>query len=114
MAYALFERATMIDMCDWAKSSDAGMHAASLGGMWQCCVFGFGGVRRYGDELRIQPNLPKEWNSVSFCIWWQGQRLSVTATHEYLSVENLTGTADVQFLHDGELCSVGDGITIKL
>ena len=114
MAYSLFERATMIDMGGYPKSSDAGVHAASLGGIWQCCVLGFGGVRRYGDALRIQPNLPEKWNSVSFCIYWHGHRLSVTATHEQLSVKNLTGTADVQFLHDGKLCSVGDGVTVKL
>ena len=114
MAYSLFERATMIDMGGYPKSSDAGIHAASLGGIWQCCVLGFGGVRRYGDALRIQPNLPEKWNSVSFCIYWHGQRLSITATHEQLSVKNLTGTADVQFLHDGKLCSVGDGVTLKL
>ncbi|MGN1082762.1 MAG: glycosyl hydrolase family 65 protein, partial [Candidatus Avispirillum sp.] len=114
MAYSLFERATMIDMSGYPKSSDAGVHAASLGGIWQCCVLGFGGVRRYGDALRIQPNLPEKWNSVSFCIYWHGQRLSITATHEQLSVKNLTGTADVQFLHDGKLCSVGDGVTVKL
>ena len=114
MAYSLFERATMIDMGAYPKSSDAGVHAASLGGIWQCCVLGFGGVRRYGDALRIQPNLPEKWNSVSFCIYWHGQRLSITATHEQLSVKNLTGTADVQFLHDGKLCSVGDGVTVKL
>lgn len=114
MAYSLFERATMIDMGAYPKSSDAGVHAASLGGIWQCCVLGFGGVRRYGDALRIQPNLPEKWNSVSFCIYWHGQRLSITATHEQLSVRNLTGTADVQFLHDGKLCSVGDGVTVKL
>lgn len=113
MAYSLFERATMIDMGPVEWSSDQGVHAASLGGIWQCCVLGFGGVRRYGNELRIQPNLPKEWNSVNFRIWWHSQCLDITVTHDSLSVENLTGTADVQFLHDGKLCSVGDGITIR-
>lgn len=113
MAYSLFERATMIDMGPVEWSSDAGVHAASLGGIWQCCVLGFGGVRRYGSDLRIQPNLPKEWNSVNFRIWWHSQCLEITATHSEFSVENLTGTADVQFLHNGKLCSVGDGITIK-
>ena len=114
MAYDLFERATMIDMGNVMWSSNEGMHAASLGGIWQCVVLGFGGVRRYGSELRIDPNLPEAWKSVSFAIKWHGQRLEIFADHETLSVVNVTGTADVQFLHKGNLCSVGEGITIKL
>ena len=114
MAYDLFERATMIDMGNVMWSSNEGMHAASLGGIWQCVVLGFGGVRRYGSELRIDPNLPEAWKSVSFAIKWHGQRLEIYADHETLSVVNVTGTADVQFLHKGNLCSVGEGITIKL
>ncbi len=114
MAYDLFERATMIDMGNVMWSSNEGMHSASLGGIWQCAVLGFGGVRRYGAELRIDPNLPEAWNSVSFAINWHGQRLEIYADHDILSVKNVTGTADVQFLHKGNLCSVGEGITIEL
>lgn len=112
-AYKLFERATMIDMAS-GSDSGAGVHSASLGGIWQCCTLGFGGVRRYGDDLRIEPNLPDAWKSVKFCIWWHSQRLEISATHKKFSVKNLTGTADVQFLHKGKMCSVGEGVTIEL
>lgn len=112
MAYSLFSRATMIDMNSFTDSA-TGVHSASLGGLWQCCVLGFGGVRRYGNELRIQPNLPDEWNSITFAIYWRGQRLEVCIDHETLSVVNVTGTADVQFLCNGKVCSVGEGITLK-
>jgi len=74
----------------------------------------FGNSRRYGKELRIDPNLPEAWKSLSFVIKWHGQRLEIYVDHESLSVVNATGTADVQFLHKGQLCSVGEGITIKL
>ncbi len=111
-AYRLFSRATMIDMSPFTDS-ETGVHSASLGGLWQCCVLGFGGVRRYGNELRIQPNLPDEWKSVSFGIYWRGQRLEIFVDHETLNVKNLTGTADVQFLCNGKICSVGNGITVK-
>ena len=68
MEYTMFSRATKIDISNQPDSSDGGVHSASLGGIWQCCVLGFGGVRRYGKELRIQPNLPKKWKSISFNI----------------------------------------------
>lgn len=113
MAYKMFESASMIDMAA-DTDSNGGVHAASLGGIWQCCVLGFGGVRRYGNELRIQPNLPDEWTSLSFKINWHGQTLEVFENHETLSVKNLTGSADVQFLFNGKMCSVGEGITLEI
>ncbi|MGL4904663.1 MAG: hypothetical protein ACRC34_04120, partial [Cetobacterium sp.] len=38
MAYDLFRRASEIDLGPNMKSSDHGIHAASLGGIWQCIV----------------------------------------------------------------------------
>ncbi len=113
MAYARFSGAKMIDL-NGQSDSNTGIHAASLGGIWQCCVLGFGGVRRYGERLRIEPNLPDAWNSLSFRITWHGQTLEVTEDKETLSVVNLTGTEDVQFLHRGKTVSVGDGVTLEI
>ncbi len=77
LAYDLFRRAATIDIGQQMKSSDHGIHAASIGGMWQCVVYGFGGLRMLGGELRLNPNLPKQWNHLSFPIYWQGERLDI-------------------------------------
>ena len=46
LGYELFQKACLIDL-DNANphSSDAGIRAASFGGLWQCVVQGFGGLR---------------------------------------------------------------------
>lgn len=90
-AYELFEGAREIDLGDNMKSSDEGIHAASLGGIWQCCVLGFAGVRMCGGKLRIAPNLPKSWKSVIFRIWWRGSHLEVNASREEISISVLSG-----------------------
>ena len=113
-AYRLFERASMIDIGPVMWSSHEGIHAASLGGIWQCAVFGFAGVRRYGEELRIEPHLPDKWNSISFNMMWKGQTLCVNVTHDAFSVENLTGTDEVYVLNGGVRHAVGKNLTIKL
>ncbi len=112
-AYKLYERATLIDLMHTFYSSAEGIHSASLGGIWQCTVLGFAGVRRYGKNLRIQPNLPDTWNSVHCFINWHSQKLEILATHDSLTVKNLTGTDKVAFLCGGVLHDIGDGITIK-
>ena len=52
MAYTFFEGAARTDLGPVMTTSDAGIHAASMGGIWQCVVYGFGGVRIVGDKLR--------------------------------------------------------------
>ena len=101
LAYEMFEKACRIDLSnDDPHSSDAGIHAASLGGLWQCVTYGFGGLRMIGGRLRVNPRLPEKWNRLSYCFCWRGQRLRVDATKERVTVTNETGTAPVEL----ELC----------
>ena len=87
-AYQLFERARDIDL-DLKKDSEHGIHAASLGGIWQCCVLGFAGVRMCGGKMRIVPNLPQNWDKVAFHIWWRGSYLEVTVTKDSVNTKTL-------------------------
>lgn len=113
-AYALFERASMIDMGQEMWTSIEGIHAASLGGIWQCATMGFGGVRRYGEKLRIEPNLPDEWTSVDFNITWKGQMLNINVNHNALKVTNLTATTPVTFINGSKEYTLTDSVTIDL
>lgn len=86
LAYSLFKRAARIDLGPYMHSSDEGIHAASIGGIWQSAVFGFAGVRLVDGKLRINPRLPKQWKKMEFTIYWQGQPLSIYADHSVLRV----------------------------
>lgn len=114
VAYDLFEKACVIDMGQAPYSSDDGIHSASLGGIWQCVVLGFLGVRLYGGKLRIQPNLPQKWQKVCASIIWQGQRLNITATQDTLQVMN-QGTDPVEFLTNNKshLCNSHSSVEVK-
>ncbi len=96
LGYQMFEKACLIDL-DNANphSSDAGIHAASYGGLWQCVVYGFGGVRMLGGKLRISPSMPKAWSKLSYTILWKGQKLAVTVTPDAVEIVNETRTAPV-------------------
>lgn len=112
-AYKLFNRATMIDLGPVEWSSEEGIHAASLGGIWQCTVLGFAGVRLYGEELRIQPNLPDSWNSVKAIIYWKGQKLNLEVNRDSININNLTGTKEIQFLCNGKINKFTENISLK-
>ncbi len=87
LSYQLFQQAAAIDIGQNMKSSDHGIHAASMGGVWQCVVYGFGGIRMLGGKLRINPNLPEQWHSLQFPIYWKGERLEVTIDHNQIHIE---------------------------
>lgn len=87
LGYEMFQKACLIDLDnDNPHSSDAGIHAASYGGLWQCAVWGFGGLRMLGGKLRISPNLPKAWNKLSYTLLWKGQKLAVTVTPRMVQI----------------------------
>lgn len=96
LGYEMFRKACLIDL-DNANphSSDAGIHAASYGGLWQCVVQGFGGLRMLGGKLRISPNLPKAWKKLSYTLLWKGQKLAVTVTPGMVEIVNQTGNGSV-------------------
>lgn len=86
LAYDLFTQSAMTDLGPYMQSSDAGIHAASFGGVWQGAVYGFGGLRMVGEKLRIEPHLPAGWDTLRYSVYWHGSRLEVTASKEGASV----------------------------
>ncbi|MDP4086724.1 MAG: glycosyl hydrolase family 65 protein [Bacillota bacterium] len=87
MSYSLFRRAAEIDLGPMMNTSDHGVHAASIGGIWQSVVLGFGGVRMVEGKLRINPRLPKHWNELSFTISWHGYPLHVQINQNTLTMK---------------------------
>ncbi|MBQ9262754.1 MAG: glycoside hydrolase family 65 protein [Clostridia bacterium] len=99
-AYRFFEGCGGIDLGPNMGTSDMGVHTASMGGIWQCAVYGFGGVRVVGDQLHIAPRLPDAWQTLEFQLIWQGRKLRVTAARDKTRILNL-GSKEVQIIVSG-------------
>ena len=95
LAYDLFRQAAAIDLGPYMGTSDAGIHAASFGGVWQCVVYGFGGLRMINGRLHIRPHLPKGWTKLSYEIFWKGEQYRITLTKESAEVRNLSSCCTV-------------------
>lgn len=113
MAYELFQRAIRIDAGENMKTSDAGIHAASIAGIWQSVVYGFGGVRMLHGNLRVCPALPDNWAKLDFAIFWHGQRLHIVADHKRLFIENETRTEVVELEVYGQKYQIEDSINVE-
>ncbi|QOS81150.1 glycoside hydrolase family 65 protein [Paenibacillus sp. JNUCC31] len=88
LAYDLFRRASEIDLGPHMHSSDAGIHSASLGGIWECVVMGFAGVRMLDGQLHLDPKLPESWSRLKFPLYWHNQLLHITITPEGILIES--------------------------
>ncbi|MCD8301321.1 MAG: glycoside hydrolase family 65 protein [Clostridiales bacterium] len=102
MAYDFFSKSVDIDMGPVMTTSDAGIHAASFGGIWQGVVYGFGGLRMLGGKLRIDPALPKEWSGLKYTFIWKGQDIAVDITHEQVKVSSLSSRVHIPITLCGE------------
>ncbi|MCK4750831.1 MAG: glycoside hydrolase family 65 protein, partial [Bacteroidales bacterium] len=113
LAYRLFRNASEIDLGPNMKSSDEGIHAASLGGIWQIVACGFGGLRMVGGKLRIDPSLPDQVKSVTYPVRWKGTPLEVNVSDGSVSVSN-NGIETVEITVQGKEYSVKPGRWIQI
>ncbi|NMB61219.1 MAG: beta-phosphoglucomutase [Chloroflexi bacterium] len=72
-AYRLFMLAAGTDLEDKRGNAAEGIHAATHGGLWQACVFGFGGLQFTSTGPVATPHLPHRWNRLKFNIQYRGQ-----------------------------------------
>jgi hypothetical glycosyl hydrolase len=113
-AWRFYEQARQIDLDNNTNSSNDGVHAAALAGIWNMVIFGFGGIRYLDGTLRITPNLPRKWRSLDFRIWWHQQQLHIHETHDRLEIENLTQTHPVKFTCRENEYELSDRLVISM
>ncbi|WP_172207264.1 glycoside hydrolase family 65 protein [Lactococcus hodotermopsidis] len=113
-SYEFFKKARHIDMGGFMKSSDDGIHAASLGGIWQMTVFGYGGVRMIDGKLRIEPHLPEAWTRLTYGFDYQGQAITVTVTHDSFVLSKADNGCDVSFISNNGNYVLQNKLTLSL
>ena len=83
-ALAYFRMAASIDLSDAMGSTAQGIHIATMGGLWQAAVLGFGGVHADGGALRLEPRLPPAWRRLAFPLRWRDTTVRVDARPDEL------------------------------
>ncbi|HSN10873.1 MAG TPA: glycosyl hydrolase family 65 protein, partial [Propionibacteriaceae bacterium] len=86
LAVSYFAEAVHVDLADLHHNADAGVHAASVGGVWSALVGGFGGMRDYGGMITFDPRLPDGWDYLSFPLTLRGSRVRVRVEKDTLTL----------------------------
>jgi len=93
-AMTYFRAAASLDLRDQMGNAAKGVHIATMGGLWQAAVFGFGGVQAARHSVRIDPHLPPTWETLAFPLHWRGTLIDVEVTSAALRL-HLDGPATV-------------------
>jgi hypothetical glycosyl hydrolase len=106
-AYRFFQEACLIDLGPNPKSSDEGLHAASLGALWLTTMFGFANISLDNNHLAINPKLPINWEKLIFPLNWQGARLKIELTHDHVHITKYSGPS-IELEINGEVITLVD------
>ena len=99
-AYALFLRASRLDLDDFNNDTQDGLHITSTAGAWLAVVHGFGGLRVKDDTLIINPKLPELWDAYSFRIRFRRAKLTVTVEKNRVVVDYYAGGHEAVVIDD--------------
>jgi len=106
-AYNFYLRTSRLDLDDYNKEVEEGLHITSMAGTWMSIVEGFGGMRVHNDILSFQPKIPKEWDGYSFKVNFRNRTVKVTVSHKEFQFTLTQGDAISIVVH-------GKPITIEL
>jgi maltose phosphorylase len=80
-----------MDLDNYNRNTDQGLHVTSAAGVWASMVFGYGGMRTDGDVLIFQPTLPAQWRSYRFRVRYHGALLELGVDAEKVRLHVVEG-----------------------
>lgn len=110
-AYDFFRFATRMDLDDYNRNTSEGLHLTSIAAAWLNIVYGFGGFRSDGINLKLAPILPNQWQSYQFSIVYQDVNIKVQVFKDHINV-NLNKLLNEEVTIYNKLCKLNKGENI--
>ena len=77
-AYDFLAYAARLDLDNYNRNTEQGIHSSSAAGVWASMVSGFGGLRTDAETLILNPSIPSQWKAYRFKLYYNGSLLSVS------------------------------------
>ncbi|MGZ6314681.1 MAG: glycosyl hydrolase family 65 protein, partial [Candidatus Limnocylindrales bacterium] len=90
-AYTFFSYGARMDLDNYNRNTEQGLHVTSAAGVWASMIFGYGGMRTDGDILVLAPALAAKWRSYRFRVRYRGALLEVCVDPDEVHVRTLAG-----------------------
>ncbi len=106
-AYDLYLRTARLDLDDYNKEIEEGLHITSMAGTWLSIIEGFAGMSIKNEKLSFVPSLPKNWKSLGFKINFKERLIEVNIDNKNnCSIVNHTQSKPISILVNGEIISL--------
>jgi trehalose/maltose hydrolase-like predicted phosphorylase len=86
-AYQFFNVALRADISNLHGNTHEGIHAASLGGVWQSVINGFAGTKIENHRLTFDPRLPTTWQYLQYSLLWKNALLRIVVNNNEVHIK---------------------------
>lgn len=100
-AYTFYLRTSRLDLDDYNKEVEEGLHITSMAGTWMSIVEGFGGMRVRNNQLHFEPKIPAQWKGYSFKVNFRNAIVKVEVKQEGTNV-SIEGNSNDEVFVNGE------------
>lgn len=99
-AYTFYLRTSRLDLDDYNKEVEDGLHITSMAGTWMSIVEGFGGMRVKNNQLHFEPKIPAQWKGYSFKVNFRNAIVKVAVNQAGTEV-SVEGDSAVEVIING-------------
>jgi maltose phosphorylase len=103
-AKAMYLRTSRLDIDDYNKEVNEGLHITSMAGSWMSVVEGFGGLRIKNDTLYFNPFIPENWKSLAFKVIFRGRTIKAKFEEGKTILTNESGQPLTVMVKDAAVC----------
>lgn len=112
-AVEMYQRTARLDLDNYNKDTEDGLHITSMTGSWLAIVQGFAQMKTAGETLSFAPFLPSTWSSYAFHVNYRERLLYVTVDKENVRLQLVTG-AELPITLYGNKFVLADELVIEM
>ncbi len=90
-AYDYFLRTARLDLNDYNKEVQEGLHITSMAGTWMSMVYGFAGLKISENRLSFTPRISNNWEEYSFRINFRNRVILISVSNKSTTIDLLEG-----------------------
>lgn len=114
LAFQYWGHAARLDLDDYNRNTNKGLHTTSMAASWLNIAYGFGGMRSDGPRLSFNPSLPRKWKSFTFQVTHRGSVLAVRIDRKCADFRVLSGPAAEIEVFGKRLKATGQGTCVAM
>lgn len=113
-AFDFFGFATRMDLDNYNRNTNEGLHTTSIAAAWVNIVYGFGGLRSDGAMLLFNPSIPHAWDSYTFRVEYKQAVIAVKVTRKEVTFQVMNDRSAEIMIYDQVYTVDSEPLTLSI